>query len=461
MRSNLWQRALTFIRETWRGEVLDPIPPRGTEPDGHPSDAGLIAKAVRNAGYLITDGEVPRWAAVRDTFAVGSSSAFYLCRRFGFNPDEMVGCFVEVEEEERERIGLPSDSCKACGRVSCSFECPARTAIEKELEEGGGAFDSAGTDRRTVTSPPVGKAGGERAPMTVRELIAALSKMNPDKRVCFDTEAALFNVHLVGIHAVYEEEYGLGDKPTDDPVVLHTNEPREYVSDNKEPAAAPCEREAPPVEFKDPATGPQPGGICCIDCFPRDFETGGKCRKPGCGCHVPATKPDAFRPGLPPLELRRVWREWEDSAGDFVTFLDGDRFRWSTFAVGDSEPIDWPDAAWAVANLRPCGATWSHVESLAAAKVAADKQPEESRVRIYCWKVGTAFWRKPNGDCPECGKYGHNHRVLPANECGTFVDCQGKHGHPCVLPPDHEGPHAAPEALAECLHAAGNEMVAK
>ena len=241
-----------------------------TEPNGHLSDADLVERAVRNAGYLITDGEVRRWAAVRDTFAVGSSSAFHLCRRFGLDPDAMVGCLVIPES--------PLD------RWDC-LNCGCGVGIEED-----------------------GTCAG-----------------------C-----------------------GASGIPIED--------------------GKPCNRGAQ-----------------------------------GTGCDICGAETEI------PVEVREY-------------------------------------------QLCPGCAESEEVESLAAAKVA-DKQPEESRVRIYCWKVGTAFWRKPNGDCPECGKYGHNHRVLPANECGTFVDCQGKHGHPCVLPPDHKGPHAAPEALAECLHAAGNEMV--
>lgn len=115
MRSGIWQRALTFIRETWQGEVLNPTQDhtagggKMVEPSGHPSDADLIERAVRNAGYLIMDGEVPHWAAVRDTFAVNDAAAVALCRRFGFDPDAMVGCFVEVEEEKpAEEDGEPT-----------------------------------------------------------------------------------------------------------------------------------------------------------------------------------------------------------------------------------------------------------------------------------------------------------------------------------------------------------------
>lgn len=52
---------------------------------GDLTDAGLVERAVRNAGR--TGPPRPRWAAVRDVFAVGSTSARVLCRRYGLNPD--------------------------------------------------------------------------------------------------------------------------------------------------------------------------------------------------------------------------------------------------------------------------------------------------------------------------------------------------------------------------------------
>ena len=48
------------------------------------SDKGLVERAVRNASL---PGQ-PRWVAVKRTFAVGSTSAHALCRRFGLDPDE-------------------------------------------------------------------------------------------------------------------------------------------------------------------------------------------------------------------------------------------------------------------------------------------------------------------------------------------------------------------------------------
>ena len=49
-----------------------------------PSDADLVERAVRNASKPGS----PRWVAVRETFAFGSTSAHALCRRFGLDPDE-------------------------------------------------------------------------------------------------------------------------------------------------------------------------------------------------------------------------------------------------------------------------------------------------------------------------------------------------------------------------------------
>lgn len=55
-------------------------------------DAQLLERAVRSA--LERDrrkGERhPRWVAVADVFALGSTFSAQLCRRFGLDPDEMV-----------------------------------------------------------------------------------------------------------------------------------------------------------------------------------------------------------------------------------------------------------------------------------------------------------------------------------------------------------------------------------
>jgi hypothetical protein len=62
--------------------------------------------------------------------------------------------------------------------------------------------------------------------------------------------------------------------------------------------------------------------------------------------------------------------------------------------------------------------------------------------RRYCGRVGAAF-DMPDGECPECG-YSEHREVAT---CSAFVSCAGcgddaRHGgHPCALPPDHDGPH--------------------
>lgn len=55
------------------------------------SDDTLLRRAVisarsRDKGHV----KHPRWVAVMDAFALGSTYAHQLCRRFGVDPDEMV-----------------------------------------------------------------------------------------------------------------------------------------------------------------------------------------------------------------------------------------------------------------------------------------------------------------------------------------------------------------------------------
>lgn len=56
------------------------------------SDEELLRRAVAHArDGLSRKGEKhPRWVAVMDSFALGSTYAHILCKRFGFDPDEMV-----------------------------------------------------------------------------------------------------------------------------------------------------------------------------------------------------------------------------------------------------------------------------------------------------------------------------------------------------------------------------------
>ncbi len=52
------------------------------------SDEELLRRAVRGARPRFKGS--PRWAAVMDTFALGSTYAQQLCRRFSVDPDETV-----------------------------------------------------------------------------------------------------------------------------------------------------------------------------------------------------------------------------------------------------------------------------------------------------------------------------------------------------------------------------------
>jgi hypothetical protein len=68
----------------------------------------LVERAVRNARQ-----PGPRWCAVKATFALGSTRATELCRRFGLDPDEE---FPHPEDEEPTcESGLPD-----CGPATAS-----------------------------------------------------------------------------------------------------------------------------------------------------------------------------------------------------------------------------------------------------------------------------------------------------------------------------------------------------
>jgi len=53
------------------------------------SDDDLLRRAVRGARAQRPERH-PRWVAVMDLFALGSTYSHALCRRFGFDPDEQV-----------------------------------------------------------------------------------------------------------------------------------------------------------------------------------------------------------------------------------------------------------------------------------------------------------------------------------------------------------------------------------
>lgn len=75
------------------------------------------------------------------------------------------------------------------------------------------------------------------------------------------------------------------------------------------------------------------------------------------------TTEEPFIPGLPPEALRKVWPEWEDEAGDVVTFKDG-QYHWAHWR--SSTPVRFNNGdGWSEIGLRPHGATRAHVEALA------------------------------------------------------------------------------------------------
>lgn len=54
------------------------------------SDDELVKRAIHSSGTPSPRGHHYRWQAVMDTFALGSTYAWQLCARFGFDPDERV-----------------------------------------------------------------------------------------------------------------------------------------------------------------------------------------------------------------------------------------------------------------------------------------------------------------------------------------------------------------------------------
>ena len=62
----------------------------------------LVKRAVRNARPHQL-GDAPRWVAVMDTFALGSTFAYQLCRLHDLDPDEIVtGTHCDRCDEESE-----------------------------------------------------------------------------------------------------------------------------------------------------------------------------------------------------------------------------------------------------------------------------------------------------------------------------------------------------------------------
>lgn len=74
----------------------------------------LVWGAVHNAGRMLTSGRVPRWVAVRDALAVGSTSANQLCYEHKLDPGEQVG--------RGDQCGGCEEDGGTCGGCICSEE---------------------------------------------------------------------------------------------------------------------------------------------------------------------------------------------------------------------------------------------------------------------------------------------------------------------------------------------------
>lgn len=61
------------------------------------SDADYLAWVVEHAGSR-ADRERPRWSFVAEIFGLGSTSAWEMCKRFGFDPEEIMGRFLDCGE---------------------------------------------------------------------------------------------------------------------------------------------------------------------------------------------------------------------------------------------------------------------------------------------------------------------------------------------------------------------------
>lgn len=74
-----------------------------------PSDGELVRRAIMNAGPKRGATREQRWVSVMRVFAVGSTSAYHLCREAGVDPEEgREGHYCEGCER-----ALPT--CDACG----------------------------------------------------------------------------------------------------------------------------------------------------------------------------------------------------------------------------------------------------------------------------------------------------------------------------------------------------------
>lgn len=78
------------------------------------TDADLVRRAVMNARPRGMGG-APRWAAVMDTFALGSTYAWELCEATGFDPEAQVSGATCPRCEEN----ADDEECHDCGEDTC------------------------------------------------------------------------------------------------------------------------------------------------------------------------------------------------------------------------------------------------------------------------------------------------------------------------------------------------------
>ena len=158
---------------------------------------------------------------------------------------------------------------------------------------------------------------------------------------------------------------------------------------------------------------------------------------PGEVVEVQSPKPTAesFIPGLPPEALRKVWPEWEDEAGDVVTFKD-DLYHWTHWHP--STPVKRiADVTWIGIKLRPVGNTRAHVEALAqqaqTPKPHACPRCDEGMRGIELTKN---VYVKPDGISDECWGAGERRTatIIDSEDSGVIgVPMRSDGSHPWYL----------------------------
>lgn len=95
----MWERAAWYWVRNYnevKGELERFTKPREDMPR---SDADLFAWSVTQCG-VYSSKRASRWSHVTRQYGLGSTSAQVLCRRFGLDPDELVGGCDECKESQ-------------------------------------------------------------------------------------------------------------------------------------------------------------------------------------------------------------------------------------------------------------------------------------------------------------------------------------------------------------------------